>query len=296
MSDVLGIDIGGSLIKAIVSSPDGTVRERAVEPSPVAEGPEPTLERVVELARRLRDVHPFRCVGLGICGPVDHANGGVSSSPILPGWGDVALVKPLVDRLEMPVCLENDAACAILGEWWLGSGEGRPIVAGLTLGTGIGGGLVIEGDIYRGSGSWGAEFGHVAVADGPPCPCGGSGCVNELASVTATLKRYRQLSGVEIDDFEELLRRSGSGQDDASEALRVSVDYLSRAVRTLLNALNPDVFVLAGGMAQWGDSLRQAVQSQIQGTTFAGLDRTPIHVARLGLFSGATGAARLATS
>lgn len=296
VTGVLGIDLGGSFIKAVVSSADGSIHERVVEPSLVEQGPDPTLERVVELVRRLRTEHSFQAVGLGICGPVHHAKGMVGDSPILPGWKDVAVVEPLVNRLGLPVHLENDAACAMLGEWWLGAGERLPVVAGLTLGTGIGGGLIIEGEVFRGSSAWGAEFGHVAVADDPPCPCGGNGCVNRLASVIATLKQYQRLSGEEIDGFDELLQRSASGDDHARQALASSVEHLSRAVRVLLNVLNPSVFVLAGGMAQWGDPLARAIQEKIAGTTFSGLDRTPIRIAGLGLFSGAIGAARLASS
>lgn len=294
MTDRLGIDLGGTFIKAVVSSADGRISARAMEPSLVAQGPAPTLDRVVELVERLRGSHSFESIGLGICGPVDHAGGMVVASPILPGWDDVSVVEPLSERLGAPVRLENDAACAMLGEWWQGAGGRMPVVAGVTLGTGIGGGLIVEGKVYRGSSSWGAEFGHVAVADGPPCPCGGQGCVNRLASVTATLDRYRQLAGVELHTFEELLKRGASGDDDARGALAATVDYLSRAVRMLINSLNPNVFVLAGGMAQWGSPLAQAVQREIKGTTFAGLDQTPIRIADLGLFSGAIGAARLA--
>lgn len=295
VTGTLGIDLGGSFIKAVVVADDGSIREQAMEPSLVTQGPEPTLERIVALVRRMREEHSFHSIGIGICGPVNHAEGMVVTSPILPGWDDVPVVEPLADELSAPVRLENDAACAMLGEWWQGAGERMPVVAGLTLGTGIGGGLVVDGNVFHGDGSWGAEFGHVAVADDPPCPCGGRGCVNCLASVTATLDRYREASGEEIGGFEELLNRLAAGDGRAREALDASVGYLSRAVRALLNALNPSVFVLAGGMAQWGEPLAEAVRDEIAHTTFAGLDRTPIRVARLGLFSGAVGAARLAS-
>ncbi|HET7444266.1 MAG TPA: ROK family protein [Solirubrobacterales bacterium] len=296
VADTLGIDLGGSLIKAVVCSAEGDIRERVVEPSLVEQGPAPTFDRVADLIERLRASHGIQSIGLGICGPVDHAAGAVRRSPILPGWNDVLVIEALAERVGAVVQLENDAACAILGEWWQGAGTGLPIVAGVTLGTGIGGGLIVDGSVYRGHGSWGAEFGHVAVADGPACPCGGSGCVNQLASVTATLDRYRQLAGADVSDVDELLRKSEEGDDAARQALATSAHYLSKAVRTLLNVLNPSVFVLAGGMAQMGQSLGRTVEEQIAGSTFEGLDSTPVRVAQLGLFSGAVGAARLATS
>ncbi len=291
---ILGIDLGGTYIKAVVASSDGRVHHRLMEPSAVADGPESTIETLIDIARSIEVAHSFDAIGLGICGPVDHTAGLLVESPILPGWSNVPVVDAIQEKIEMPVHLENDASCAMLGEWWLGAGERKSIIAGLTLGTGIGGGLVLDGTIFRGATGWGAEFGHISLAPEPPCPCGGHGCLNQLASVTATLARYRELAGDDIENFEELLGRSQSGDAHATNALATSVAYLVRAIRSLVNVLNPDVFVLAGGMAQWGDSLVEAVQRSLAGTTFSGPDRTPIRSARLGLFSGALGAARLA--
>jgi glucokinase len=290
----LGIDLGGTMIKAVVCGPEGDVRDAVSELSRVGDGPQPTLRRLIKLAQRMRDAHPVESVGLGICGPVDHENGVVVDSPILPGWHDVAIAEPLAKSIGLPVRLENDAACAMLGEWWQGAGAREALVAGLTVGTGIGGGLVIEGEIYRGSSLWGAEFGHIAVADGPQCPCGGHGCVTQVASITATLDRYEHSGGGRIDTFAELLNRRESGERLAYEALDLSIDHIADAVRVLLNALNPSSVVLAGGMAQWGEPLAEEVTRRIKTSTFRGLDDTPVRAAELGLYSGAIGAARLA--
>lgn len=296
MSATLGIDLGGTMIKAVVCGPQGDVREAVSEPSLVSEGPQPTLRRLIELAQRIQDAHPIESVGLGICGPVDHEHGVVVDSPILPGWHDVAVAEPLAESLGLPVRLENDAACAMLGEWWQGAGARQAVVAGLTVGTGIGGGLVIDGEIYRGSSLWGAEFGHIAVADGPQCPCGGRGCVTQLASITATLDRYERSAGARVDTFAELVNRRESGEELAHEALALSIDHLAAAVRVLLNVLNPSTILLAGGMAQWGDPLAEEVMRRIRASTFRGLDGTPVRTAELGLYSGAIGAARLAAT
>lgn len=293
---LLGVDLGGTLIKAVVASPTGQVHHRLMERSDVESGPEATLARVIDLARRMGAQYPFEAVGLGICGPVDHAAGLLVESPILPGWSDVPVAAAIKDQLHTPVCLENDAACAMLGEWWLGAGERKDVVAGLTLGTGIGGGLVLNGRIFRGATGLAAEFGHISLAADPPCPCGGNGCLNVLASVTATIARYKELGGAEIGGFEELLRRSLSDDALAVEALMASVAYITRAVRSLVNVLDPDVFVMAGGMAQWGDTLATLVQQGLLASTFSGLDRTPVRVARLGMFSGALGAVHLAST
>ena len=293
MSAVLGIDLGATNIKAVVASPAGNVCHREVRPSDVAEGPEATLRRVVELAREMRAAQPFGAMGIGVCGPVDAEAGLLHESPVLPGWSNVPVVDVIAEQIDLPVYLENDASCAILGEWWLGAGGRERVVAGVTLGTGIGGGLVLDGAVYRGGTGWGGEFGHVSVASEPLCPCGGRGCLGRLASATATVARYRELGGGDVDGTHELVLRAERGDAHAAAALTETVDHLTRAVRILVNVLNPDVFVLAGGMALWGDPLVHAVQRGLDGTTFSGLDRTPVRAAQLGHYSGALGAARI---
>jgi predicted NBD/HSP70 family sugar kinase len=154
---------------------------------------------------------------------------------------------------------------------------------------------VIDGKIYRGDSHWGAEFGHVAVATEPICSCGGRGCVTQLASITATLNRYERSAGEPVASFPELLERRARGDGHATQALAASLDRLTDAVRVLVNTLNPSIFLLGGGMAQWGDALAEEVTSKLKGTTFAGLDETPVRTAQLGLYSGAVGAAGLVT-
>ena len=290
---VIGVDLGGTNVKAVVASREGEIQLRTTQPSCVSEGPKTTIERVLSLVTRIRETHPVLAIGLGICGPVNSA-GELVESPILPGWPSVPVAAELAARIDIPVVVDNDANCAMLGEWWLGAGERRDTVAGLTLGTGIGGGLILGGAVFRGSGRWAGEFGHIALERDPACPCGGRGCLNVLGSVTATIARYRAAGGGAVDGTEELVARGLRGDALANEALKVSVDYIGRGIRVLLNALNPDVIVLAGGMAAWGAPLVDRIAEGLRGTTFEGLDRTPIHTGHLGIYSGAVGAALLA--
>jgi glucokinase len=197
---VLGIDFGATNLKALLLDPTGRVRARYSEPSEPAQGPVATLGRVIALVRRAREkslLEGFRLegVGVGVCGPVDHRAGELVESPVLPGWHPVRVQEVIAHATGLPVHVDNDANLAVLGEWWLGAGNRSSVVAGLTLGTGIGGGLVIDGRVFRGSIGFGAEFGHVQVADSPACPCGGTGCLGRVASGTATLERYRAKTG-----------------------------------------------------------------------------------------------------
>ncbi|HEX8647837.1 MAG TPA: ROK family protein [Thermoleophilaceae bacterium] len=295
MRPVLGIDLGASRIKAVVAGLDGAIHDRTLVPSRADEGPDVTLRVVSEIARRMIAEHHVRIVGVGVCGPVDYGAGRLIESPMLPGWSSVPVVDTIREDTGVPVVIENDASCAMLGEWWLGAGERLPVVAGFTIGTGVGGGLVLDGEIYRGGSGWGAELGHISLAPEPRCPCGGHGCVGMLASIPATLTRYRELGGSsEVDDLEELIRLGDEGDARATEALEASGGYLTDAARALVNVLNPNVLVLAGGMAVLSSALVDCIERGLRGTTFDGPDRTPVAAAKLGLYSGAIGAARAA--
>ncbi len=292
---VLGVDLGGTNLKAAVVESDGRIVATASESSFVAEGPEAAVSRMAALVEKLGREHDFDAVGAAVCAPIEKGSGCIAKSASLPGWVDVPVRDLLEGHLAMPVVLENDAASAILAEWWLGAGDGKPVVAGLTLGTGVGGGLVIDGRIFSGSDGLAGEFGHISLADAPECPCGSAGCLGRLAGGTATGARYERLSGEQPVRTDEIIRRASNGDTAAQEALTTTVGYLVRGVRTLVNLLNPDVFVLCGGLASgWGDPLAQAIQAGLKDSTFPGLDETPIRISQLGTFAGAIGAARLA--
>lgn len=292
---VLGVDLGGTNLKAAVVEPDGRIVATSTEPSLVAEGPVAAVARMAALVGKMRLEHDFDAVGAAVCAPIEKETGRIAESASLPGWIDVPVRDLLEESMSMPVTLENDAASAILAEWWLGAGDRKPVVAGLTLGTGVGGGLVVDGRIFSGSDGLAGEFGHISLADGPECPCGSSGCLGRLAGGTATGARYQRLSGEDPVRTDEIVRRAKSGDAAAQEALEATVGYLVRGVRTLVNLLNPDVFLLCGGFSSgWGEPLAEAIQTGLKGTTFPGLDETPIRISKLGTFAGAIGAACLA--
>ena len=292
---VLGVDLGGTNLKAAVVEADGRIVATSSEPSLVAEGPEAAVARMAALVAKMGEEHDFAAVGAAICAPIEKETGRIAKSASLPGWVDVPVRDLLEESMSMPVTLENDAASAILAEWWLGAGEQCRVVAGLTLGTGVGGGLVIDGEVFSGARGLAGEFGHISLADEPECPCGSAGCLGRLAGGTATGARYQRLSGREPVRTDEIIKRANDGDAAAQEALDVTVGYLVRGVRTIVNLLNPDVFVLCGGLSTgWGDPLAEAVREGLKGTTFPGLDETPIRISKLGTYAGAVGAARLA--
>jgi glucokinase len=302
---VLGVDFGATNLKALLVDVEGHVYQSFIEPSESSHGPEAALNRIVKLIKRAgkyADSSGLKItdVGIGVCGPVNHLKGEIIESPVLPDWKNVPVAEVIHKEIGLPIHLDNDANLAILGEWWLGAGGRNNVVAGLTLGTGIGGGLIINGSIYRGSFGFGAEFGHISVADAPACPCGGKGCLGRVASATGTLIRYERLAGINtglINGVLELAKLAESGDDLANEAIEVSASYLAKAILILINCLNPHVFIIAGGMALLGDLLLGPIRQYVLSSTFQRVgESTHITAATLGIYSGSFGSAWLALS
>lgn len=302
---VLGMDFGATNIKGVLVDSRGRALETFIEPSNVHQGQEETLARLCDLVGE-KIAHAgatgikIESIGIGVCGPVSHEVGMVSESPVLPGWKEIPFGQALSTATGLTVVVDNDSNAAILGEWWKGSGQGSSVVSGLTLGTGVGGGLVIDGQLYRGSSGFAGEFGHISLAAGPSCPCGGHGCLGRLASATATLARYHDLVGADgllLTTLEDLARLAESGDSSARRSIQISADYVAEAVLLLVNCLNPEVFVLCGGMALLGDALLIPARERLSASTFRQLRRdTRIVTGELGLFSGCFGAALLASS
>ena len=302
---VIGVDFGATNLKALVIDEQGKVHARFVVPSQVDQGPRRTVKRIADLIKTAETKAKsaglsITDVGIGVCAPVDQRRGTIPESPVLPGWRNVPMKKTLQTVTDLPIHLDNDANLAILGEWWQGVAKNGRVVAGLTLGTGIGGGLMIDGRVYRGAFGFGAEFGHISLAASPPCPCGGHGCLGRLASITDTLECYRVLAGRKaavVSNIDELGRLAKHGDIFAKEAIRISSEYLAKAILILINCFNPDTFVLAGGMASLGATLFRPIQKFIKASTFPFVAAsTRIEMAKLGIYSGCFGAAKLALS
>lgn len=300
---VIGMDFGATNLKLLVVDEKGQVHHRCVIPSRVHEGPRRTLKRVVEIigsTERKAKLAGLSVtdVGIGVCAPVDQLTGSIPESPVLPGWKKVPMKEVIQSRSGLRVHMDNDANLAVLGEWWQGVAKKGRVVAGITLGTGIGGGLVIDGRVYRGANGFAAEFGHISVASAPPCPCGGYGCLGRLASITDTLDRYRTLAddrAAIVNNIDELGELAKRGDPFAKESIRVSSEYVARVTLILVNSLNPDIFVLAGGMASLGSALLRPIRRFIKTSTFPLVAAsTRIVTAKLGIYSGCFGSARLA--
>jgi glucokinase len=224
----------------------------------------------------------FVGVGIGAPGPLDRKNGVVIVAPNL-GWRDFPLRDAVSDRVRIPATLDNDANCATLGEWWRGAAQGTRHVVGLTIGTGIGGGIVLDGQLYHGASDVAGEVGHTTIdSTGRYCRCGNYGCLEAYASGPAIALRARE--ALERDEASVLHRMvnenlslltaatvydaANNGDALALEVVRDTAKFLGTGVANLLNLLNPDVVVITGGVTRAGDRLFEPLRAEVKRRAF----------------------------
>lgn len=259
-SSYLGIDLGGTAIKLGICDADGVVRARAVIDTEVERGPDDALARVAAAAKRsIADAGRVDACGVGVPGELDAARRLLVRANHFPGWTGVAIAERLGASLGVATALENDANCAAWGELRAGAGRGARSLACFTLGTGVGGGLVIDDDLWVGANGAAAAFGHIVVdPNGPLCRCGQRGCVEQYASATALAHRFGR--GSARDAFAAAAR----GEEDAVAAVDAACDGLAAGVATVIHVVQPDVVVLGGGVAAAGDALLERVRAGVR--------------------------------
>jgi glucokinase len=221
-------------------------------------------------------------VGIGSPGPLDTKTGVVLLTPNL-GWVNMPLRDRVASALGLPATLDNDANCAIFGEWWRGAARGVEHVVGLTIGTGIGGGIVLYGDIYRGASDIAGEIGHMTIdSNGRRCKCGNYGCLEAYASGPAIAARA--VEGIEAGADSTLPRLVGgdlrqitaqlvydaahAGDAFALEVVRDTAKFLGAGVANIINIFNPQVVVICGGVTRAGDSLFVPLRSEVKRRAF----------------------------
>ena len=312
---IVGIDLGGTNIAAGAMPTDGS-REIAMRmvPTHASEGAEAVVDRIAALiedviaqtraetgARR----EDFLGVGIGSPGPLDRARGLVIVTPNL-GWRDFPLRDEVASRVNLPATLDNDANCATLGEWWCGAARGGRNVVGLTIGTGIGGGLILDGKLYHGSSDAAGEIGHTTIdSTGRRCKCGNYGCLEAYASGPAIAERAREmLEGDEASTMPSMVdgdvsritaqtvfEASKRGDALALEVVRDTAHFLGVGVSNLINIFNPDIFVIAGGVTQAGDLLFDPLRAEVRRRAFKpSVDACRIVPGELPLTAGVVGA------
>ena len=309
----LGIDLGATAIKAGVVNRAGEILARASRATEPETGPEGVAERIARAAMSAlqaagRDLGDLDGVGVGTPGICDAGRGVVISSGNLR-WKEVPLAELLSRRLGVPVRLENDANCAAWGEQWCGAARGCEDVILFTLGTGVGGALILGGRVYSGATGWAGELGHIRVApDGPPCGCGLAGCLETFASAAAMARAGQEavaagrspamarLAAAQEGrvDARVVITAAREGDAAATEILRRAGEYLGQVAAGLVSALNPALIVVGGGGAYAGDLLLEPMRRAIAAQALPGpADIVRVVRATLGNDAGLIGAATL---
>jgi glucokinase len=274
---VLGVDIGGTnLVVGSVAEDGSGVLATASESTHAEAGATDVVDRLVGLAeraiaetRRLSPGAEILGVGVGAPGPLDTKRGIVLLTPNL-GWVNMPLRQIIRDRLGLPAALDNDANCAVLGEWWVGAARGARHAIGITIGTGIGGGLILDGRLYHGASDVAGEIGHTTIdTEGRRCKCGNYGCLEAYASGPNIA--IRAIEAIEAGAESRLPSYVGGdlrqvtaqtvylaaqeGDDLALEVVNDTAKFLGVGIGNLLNVFNPEVVVVCGGVTLAGDHL-----------------------------------------
>ena len=308
MPQTLGLDIGGTKMLAVTVDGAGKVTSERRVPTP--EGATALIETVVAVVDAQRAEGAVDAVGVGAAGLVDR-DGVLHIGPNLPGIRDLAIKALLEERLQLPVQVDNDATYAAWGEREQGAAKGSDDVVVVTLGTGIGGGLVLDGRLYRGAHGFAGEVGHIKVdPDGIPCPCGGRGCWERYASGSALGRfgreageggraaRVVELAGGDFHDVrgEHVGAAAREGDREALTLMDRFAWWVAQGLANLADVFDPDTIVVGGGMLESADLFLDQTRAAFPGLVLAGSDRPAVGIvpATLGERAGAIGAALVA--
>ncbi len=278
----IGVDLGGTNLRIAAVDETGTLIEKVTIGTKVSLGRDQVIDNMCDAIQRLsekcKDSGPLLGIGIGVPGIIDNQTGLLRESPNLPGWADYPVRAEIERRLKTIVVLENDANVAALGEKWLGAARDYSDMAMITLGTGVGGGLVFEGKIWDGANGMAGEWGHATVEpDGHPCGCGNQGCLEQYASATAVVRMARE--AIAANGAPALARAASSdpefsaksiynlaiqGDEDARRIFRQVGRSLGIMLSTLVNTLNLPIYVIGGGASSAWEAFSPAMFEQLR--------------------------------
>jgi len=316
-SFAIGIDLGGQSIKGALVDTKGKIIKDIVVPTEGSKGPKHVIRVMRNLVKDLSDIaitKNGKVVGACVATPglVDMKEWIVRIAPNLPGWVDVPLLKEMQKGFDFPLYLENDANAAAYGEFWIGAGKNVKTMIVLTLGTGIGGGLILDGKVWHGADGSGGEVGHINLyPNGIPCGCGNPGCLEAHTSAIGITKRTKM--AIEAGE-QSLIKKMVKGDLDkispkvvyqaatkgdklAKKILEDTGRDIGVGIMSLVNLLNPEMVALGGGVMEAGDYILKPAKDEFRKRGFKWLiARTKIVKAKLGNEAGRVGAAGIVFS
>lgn len=319
----IGVDLGGTNLRVAAVDEQGHMLEKRTSPTAELGGSEGVVvrmcEHIAELSTKFKGSGALRGIGIAIPGIIDLNSGIVCESPNLPGWYDYPVREEIERRLGTRVILENDANAAAMGEFWIGAAREYDSACMLTLGTGVGGGVIIKGSLWHGLNGMAGEPGHATIdPQGPQCPCGNRGCLEQFAGATAVVRSARQMAEAGeapairrvIESGAKLTSRgvyelAAAGDEPARQIFERSGRALGIAIAALVNLLNLPIYIIGGGGSGAWDVLAPFIDEEVRSRSFvyrasagtgnAAAKRAPTVVCRaaLGPDAGMYGAARL---
>ena len=319
-SFAIGVDLGGTNLRIAAVDESGKLLDKVSVPTETGHGRHGVLDQMCAIIQatsaKYLSTGKLAGVGIGVPGIIEMGTGMLRQSPNLPGWEDYPVRQEIERRLASRVILENDANAAALGEKWLGAARNVDDMLMLTLGTGVGGGLVLGGRIWHGARGMAGEPGHINVLrDGHPCGCGSHGCLEQYASATAVVRLAREAIGsgkapalakAEADgklSARAVFELAEQGDRPAQEVYKVAGRALGVALAGLINLLNLPIYVVGGGVSDAWDAFAPAMLDEVEKRSFvyratapesqAPGQKTLIARALLGSDAGLIGAARL---
>ena len=301
---VIGVDLGGTNLRSALLSPAGDLLDKYSEATRASDGWKKVVLRLIDNIKRQQESATRKglsvaAVGVGAPGIIQGDTGIVVKSPNFPDWNNLPLKTELERALDLPVTIENDANAAALGEQWRGAGKGIGSMILLTLGTGVGGGIVLNNQIWQGADGMAGELGHMTIIpDGRLCGCGNSGCLEMYASARGIVQSYRErkdhASAEEITS-EQIYEAAGKGDPDALAVMHGMGRMLGIGIANLINIFNPEMIVIGGRVKDAWPLFIEATREEIRKRSFeVPAARTKIVPSRLGDEAGLVGAAAAA--
>lgn len=304
---VVGVDLGGTKIYTALVDLDGNMVKEITVKTEAHRGDKAVLDKLISTIDTVLegvDINEVKAIGVGSPGPLDVKKGLIVYTPNLP-FKNFNIVQPIKEKYNIPTYLDNDANAATLGEFMFGAGKGSRNMVYVTVSTGIGGGAIINGSLFRGSTANALEIGHTTVMKGGPrCGCGNTGCAEAVASGTAIMKRGREAAESKVEtslkDYDEVTAKevfteAGKGDKVSQDILNDALSYLGIAIANIANSFDPDKIVMGGGVSQAGNIVFEKIDYEMERRCLKIIyDNCKIEKAVLGGKAGVLGAAALA--
>ncbi len=310
---VIGVDVGGTNLRAALINESGKIMSRKSRPSEAKKGIDFVTENLINLINETKKEKKIYGIGIGIPGIIDSSNGVLTQAPNISKVKNYPFRDILLKKLgiDLPIILENDANCAAVGEWWIGAGKDVNSLIMLTLGTGLGGGIILRGKLWSGVNGMGGEIGHMTIdPDGPKCNCGNFGCVESFASAEAIRRMVKEglrnsklktmlrneIKRTSIHDIPEIVGTAAKKGDKFALSVWESFGKaLGIAMANLTNLLNVEMIIIGGGLSNsWNLFIDAVINEARKRGLRAPMDNIDIKKCELGDDAGLLGAAYLA--